>query len=212
MKFLVAGATGLVGKEMVRILLDRPGTEMVFALSRSPQSSNHPLLQWITGKMPPESLPEADTLVIALGTTIAKDGSKEAFWGTDVELPLQIEKLALEAGCKTLLLVSAKGANAGSFIFYYKAKGTLEEKSKSIGFDTICVVRPSLLLGKREENRPGEKWAQKILGPIRNCLPASLRPVLASEVAMSLLNGQEACKIKTIENQEIIAGNNSITA
>lgn len=205
MKAIVAGATGLVGKEMVRLMLQRPEIEMVYALSRSPQSENQPGLTWITGKMPPESLPQADLLVMALGTTMAKAGSKAAFWKTDVELPLQLEKLAREAGCKTLLLVSAAGANPKSLIFYNKAKGTLEKESAKMNFEKITTIRPSLLLGKREENRPAEKWAQKILGPIRNWLPASLRPVKAEEVAGTLLSAEGNERVRIIENQDIFS-------
>jgi uncharacterized protein YbjT (DUF2867 family) len=203
MKTIVAGATGLVGKALVQFILAQKETEIVFALSRKEQSFSHPNLKWISGKMPPDALPEADVLVIALGTTMAKAGSKESFWKTDVELPLEIAGMARKSGCKTLKLVSAKGANADSVIFYNKAKGSLEKELANLGFENIVIVRPSLLLGKRDENRPGEKWAQRVLGPLRNWLPASIRPVKAEEVARALWLSNQAKGVKVIENQDI---------
>jgi uncharacterized protein YbjT (DUF2867 family) len=199
----MGGATGLVGKALLNKLLELAETETVFALSRKEQTIDVSKIQWLTGNYLDFKFPETDVLFIALGTTMTKAGSKDAFWKTDVELPLSIAKKAMETGCKKIVLVSAKGANARSSIFYNKAKGSLEEEIQKLGFDSVIILRPSLLLGNRAETRPGEWLARKILGPIRNVIPKPFRPIKVEELALKMVEASHMEGIQIIENENI---------
>ena len=128
-----------------------------------------------------------DTVICALGTTIKKAGSQEAFRKVDYEYPLIFAKLALEMRARQFLLVSSAGANANSRVFYSRVKGEIEEAISNLGYPALSVFRPSLLLGNRMEFRLGELISQKILGPLGFLMPRSVRPIHASQVAAAVV-------------------------
>ena len=107
---------------------------------------------------------KTDILVSALGTTLKKAGSKNEFMKIDHDLTFKISKIAKEEGCRTMILISSIGANYESKIFYSKVKGLLEISLKEIGFEELHILRPSLLLGKRTEDRPVENISKCIIG------------------------------------------------
>ncbi|MBT2637672.1 MULTISPECIES: oxidoreductase [unclassified Bacillus (in: firmicutes)] len=163
---LIAGATGLIGKELLQFLLNANEYDKVVAIVRRPIGIEHPKLD--------ERIVEFDHLeqykeffsvedvFCALGTTIKKAKTKEAMWKIDVDYPVAIARLASSQGAKKFLLVSSMNADPGSPIFYPKMKGKLEEEVKQIPFETTAIFRPSLLLGERNEFRLGEKAAAAI--------------------------------------------------
>jgi uncharacterized protein YbjT (DUF2867 family) len=114
-----------------------------------------------------EDFAGADDIFCALGTTIRKAGSQEAFRRVDLEYPLGAARLARQAGARQFLLVSSVGADPGSKNFYLRTKGELEQEIAQLGFSALHIFRPSLLLGKRAEFRPGE-WVMVPLAPMLN--------------------------------------------
>lgn len=100
--------------------------------------------------------PVPSILLSALGTTRAAAGGLEGQRKIDYDLNLEVAKAAKQAGVKVYVLVSTAGANPTSYVPYSKMKGELEEAVKEIGFDTTVILRPGLLVGKREESRPAE--------------------------------------------------------
>jgi uncharacterized protein YbjT (DUF2867 family) len=103
----------------------------------------------------------------ALGTTIRKAGSQQAFRRVDLDYPLAAATLARQAGATQFLLVSSVGADPRSKNFYLRTKGELEQAIAQLGFGALHIFRPSLLLGKRGEFRPGE-WVMVPLAPMLN--------------------------------------------
>lgn len=190
-RILLAGATGLVGRELLRLLLDDPTVEVVHALGRRPAGFEHPkLLSHVVdfAALPP--LPPVDEVFLALGTTIKVAGSRKAFRAVDVEANLAVARAALAAGARRMGLVSAMGADSRSRVFYSRCKGELEEALKGLRLEALVVARPSLLMGERaalgQPVRPGERIGQ-ILSPfLSRLLPADLRPVRARDVAKAL--------------------------
>lgn len=157
---LIAGATGLVGSNLLHILLESKEYSRVIAIVRTPLHYKHPKL---TEKMVDfdhldevEEYFEVDDVFCCLGTTIKKAKTKEAMLKVDQEYPLKIATLASEKGAKQFLIVSAMGADSNSSIWYSKMKGDLEEALTHIPFVSISIARPSLLLGSRKEFRLGE--------------------------------------------------------
>ena len=106
------------------------------------------------------SLLAVDQILCALGTTIRKAGSQQAFRTVDFEYPAEIARLGIERGARHFLLVSALGADARSRVFYNRVKGELENAVLALPYRAHTIVRPSLLLGEREETRLGERSAR----------------------------------------------------
>ncbi|HYH99988.1 NAD(P)H-binding protein [Hyalangium sp.] len=188
---LVAGASGLVGSLLLDELLESPLYREVCSLGRRPLPKQHPKLSQRTvdfAQLESEALPSVDDVFCCLGTTLKKAGSQEAFRAVDHGAVLALGRAARRAGARRFLLVSALGADPRSRIFYNRVKGEAEEDLKSLGFESLVLLRPSLLLGERAESRPGERAAiavTKVLGPLLR--PFSGRPIEARTVARAML-------------------------
>jgi uncharacterized protein YbjT (DUF2867 family) len=92
----------------------------------------------------------------ALGTTMAKAGSKKTFRQVDYEIPLKIAEISKQMGAEKFLLVSAIGAHSKSIFFYIRVKGELEKSLEKLHFKSLIIFQPSILLGERSEFRLGE--------------------------------------------------------
>ena len=158
---LIVGATGLTGKALLHNLLEADEYDKVMVLVRKPISiSNEKLIQRVVDFDKLYVYKEqfiADDVFCCLGTTIKKAKTKEAFKKVDLQYPLEIARLTKENGARQFLVISAMGANPKSSVFYSQAKGLMESELQKIGFDTLHIFRPSMLLGNRDEFRLGEK-------------------------------------------------------
>ncbi|ANY67145.1 oxidoreductase [Paenibacillus sp. BIHB 4019] len=212
-KAVVAGATGLIGKELVQLLLDDQAYSAVTLLVRRTTGMVHPKL--VEQVIDFDQLQQTDVemngadVYCTLGTTIKKAGSQDAFRKVDYEYPLSLGLLASRQGAKQLLLVSAIGAKASSRTFYTRVKGEVEEALRSLGLPALHIFRPSLLLGKREEFRFGERLAAALSGVLSPLYSGPLRkyaPVEAGTVAKAMIlaakSGQAG--IHMHENEQIV--------
>jgi uncharacterized protein YbjT (DUF2867 family) len=200
---MVAGATGLVGRRCLRLLAGDDAVDEVRALVRRPLPEEFgPRVRECRTDF--ERLGEhaawfaVDWVFCALGTTMHQAGSREAFRHVDHDYPLAIAKLALSRGARHFLLVSAKGANARSPFFYYRVKGELEDDVRALGYRSLTIARPSLLLGQRPEVRSGEQLAARLA----HWLPQSWRPVDAVQVALALVQSahQSVPGVRILDN------------
>jgi uncharacterized protein YbjT (DUF2867 family) len=186
-KVLVLGATGLVGRALVSFLLRERSVLSVTALVRreTEHRSDPKLHRLIVDFEKLQLYADAfrvDQVFCALGTTMRIAGTRENFRRVDHEYPVTAAHLARAQGAGHYLLVSAVGANASSRIFYNHVKGETEDDIRRIGFPSVTIARPSLLLGTREEVRFGERVGQA-LGWL---LPPNVRPIQAKDVAAAL--------------------------
>ncbi len=194
MQASVIGGSGLVGRSLIGCLLEVPDFDRVVNLARRPSLPSHPRFE--------ERLVNFEELTTAiggervthafccLGTTIGVAGSKEAFRHVDFDYPLAFARAARAAGAQSFLLVSAAGANASSMFFYNRVKGELEAALRELGFATLHLLRPSLLLGERAEKRTGERFAAALARPLQGLLGGSLAkyaPIAAADVARALV-------------------------
>lgn len=209
---LVAGATGLVGREILRLLAEDDGVAEIRALVRRslPAPPSRKVAECRADFDRLEEHPEwfrADAVFCALGTTIKDAGSQDAFRRVDYSYPLAIAKLAREVGTRHFLLVSALGADLHSRAFYHRVKGEVEEAVLSLGYPSLTIARPSLLLGERGEARPMEDLAKK-LGWL---VPARWRPVHAAQVAAALVDAARRAKpgVEILENPALRASSAS---
>jgi len=189
---LVAGATGLVGREVLRLALADKQIGKVIAPTRralSPHSRlENPQVDFaaLTGAEP---WWRVDAVVCALGTTIKKAGSQEAFRQVDHGYPIQLARHALENGARSYALNSSVGADHASRNFYLRTKGEVERDLDALGYCSITIVRPSVIWGDRQEVRLGERLAIFALTAFRPVVPRRYRVVPAARIAKALLDG-----------------------
>lgn len=190
---IVLGATGLVGSHITDLLLKDERYSTVRIFHRRSTGINHKKVEEHIVDFDSVStwkeLLTGDELYSAMGTTIKKAGSQDAQYKIDVTYPLRVAAAAAENGVKNYALVSSAGANKESRIFYSRIKGELEEAVKSLPFNLITILRPSVLDGDRNENRPGEAFAilaMSILGKLPGL--STYRPIHARTVANGMIN------------------------
>ena len=191
---LLAGATGLIGRELLPLLLNSAQYREVHVLVRRPLAGDglHPTLHTHTvdfTRLP--TLPVIDDAFIALGTTLKVAGSEEAFRHVDFDFVLNTARAARAAGATRLAVVSALGADSASRVFYNRVKGDMQAAVAGLGFDSVVFAQPSLLVGDRaalgQPVRAGEVWATRLLGPVLWLVPKGVRPIQAHDVAAAML-------------------------
>lgn len=213
-KAVVVGATGLIGKELVQLLLRDSAYTSVTVLVRRCIGISDPKLH--------EKLIDFDLLdkvdvdmngadvYCALGTTRKDSGSQEAFRRVDYTYPLALARMAKHQGARGFIIVSAIGADSSSRTFYVRVKGELEDALKELKLPALHIFRPSLLLGDREQFRFGERMAQissKIFMPLFVGVLRKYKPISAGSVAKAMLlaakSGQSGTHIYESDEIEI---------
>lgn len=207
---LVAGATGLVGGELLRILLERPEYGRVVAIGRRKLDLTHGKLEQRLVDF--DHLDEAadafrvDDVYCSVGTTLKKAGSQEAQRRVDYDYQLAVARGALGGGARQFLVVSSMGADPKSTFFYNRIKGELERDVAALGLPSVRIFRPSLLLGERQELRRGERIAVKLSPLFAPLFPAKYRPILARDVALAMVKaalGPAAAGVHIYLNDEV---------
>lgn len=167
---LIAGATGLVGTSLLKLLLADDHYEKIVVITRRSIDVKHPKIvqaQIDFDKIESMKLEfRIDDVFCALGTTIKTAGSQDAFYKVDNTYVVNLGKWCVANGVQRFLIVSAMGANAKSGIFYNRVKGEMETAVSQLNISQIEVFRPSLLMGDRKEKRGGEKVAQVVMGTL----------------------------------------------
>jgi len=194
---VVAGATGLVGQEILAVLLADKAYRSVHVVGRRKLDSSHPkLTQHVVDFAALPRLPQADEVYIALGTTIKVAGSKAAFRAVDLEAIVAVARAARAAGATKLGVVSAMGADPKSSVFYNRVKGEMEDALASLGFQSLVIARPSLLTGAREAlgqpARTGERIGTVVSTLLKPLIPANYRAIAARDVAHALVHAVQA--------------------
>lgn len=191
---LLVGASGLIGGHLLDRLLDDDTWSRIRILVRRPLGREHPKLDERIADF--ERLSDhasafaVDDIFCCLGTTIKKAGSQDAFRQVDYVYPFETARLGAEAGAEKLLVVSSLGAAPDARSFYLQVKGQLEQALGRLPYATTIFLRPSLLLGIREEPRPLETFLGGLarglwwlmIGPL-----GRYRPIAAELVADAML-------------------------
>ena len=172
-KAIIAGASGLIGGELLNLLLNDAVYTEVVALVRHALPFNHKKLVQLVidfdklGNYAPSI--NGDVIFCCLGTTQKKTPDQNAYRKIDHDYPVQLAQLGLKNGVKQYHVVSAIGADAHASNFYLKTKGEAEHDIEDVGFKSLHIYQPSLLTGNRKELRLMEKIAtvaMKIVDPL----------------------------------------------
>jgi uncharacterized protein YbjT (DUF2867 family) len=209
---LIAGASGLVGAELLEALLADPTVVRVHSLVRRPSGrTNEALAEQVVdfGKLAAAALPPAaDEAYCCLGTTMRAAGSREAFRQVDLDAVVAFGRLAAAAGTRSLAVVSSVGADPSARSFYLRIKGEMEGELAALALPSLVILRPSLLLGDRRETRWGERAGElglRLASPFLRGSLARYRPVHARTVAGAMIaaSRRAAPGVRVVESNEI---------
>ena len=191
---VVLGATGMIGSQVLELLLKDDTFSKVRVLVRRPLNIQHPKLETEVCNFSnfeefKAKLGSGDCTFCCIGTTNAKvKGDKQLYRTIDFDIPVNAARFGKEAGFQQFLLVSALGADSSSRIFYSRLKGEVEEVIATFQYKSFHVFRPGLLLGNRNEDRPGERFMQLIAKPLSFLFPSNSKPIEGATVAQAMVN------------------------
>lgn len=208
----IAGASGLVGGFALDALLADPAFDRVVSFGRRASGRSDPKLTERTVDFEAFDVgdaPAPDVALCTLGTTIKKAGSKEAFRAVDHDAVLAFARGAKERGATAFVVVTAHGADGGASVFYNRVKGEVEDALRGVGFGSLVIARPSLLLGDRGESRPGERVGivmSRLLKPLLS--PLRARPVEAADVGAAIVALARASQpgVSVVHSADLHAG------
>jgi len=191
---LLAGASGLIGRALLPLLNASPSyahTHVLVRRAAAGAAADARTTRHVVDFAQLSTLPPIDDCYIALGTTIKVAGSQAAFREVDFDFVVNTALAARAAGATRLAVVSALGADAHSSVFYNRVKGEMQAAIGALGFESVVIAQPSLLLGDRaaigQPPRNAEVWAARLLAPAMWLVPRSVRPIAAGKVAAALL-------------------------
>lgn len=196
---IVIGANGLVGQQLVKRLNQLSECKNITVVLRRPcpelnrLEKVHTLLLEDFLLLNDEDVSGYSHAFSCLGTTLKKVGSKEAFYAVDYTINAHFAEL-LQAKGTHYLLISALGADANSKLFYNRVKGELEQYIESLDIEKVSILRPSLLLGERHEQRRLEDLGQKLYLKISRFIPDNFtyKPVSARQVAHTMVEAAQS--------------------
>ncbi len=165
-KAIVAGATGLIGSQLLNILLDSGSYDEVLIIVRRKLDFSHIKLTQLVIEFDQiegnQSSIKGDVLFSCLGTTKSKTPDPVTYYTIDHDYPLQLAKIAEKNGVKQFHLVSSVGANPNSKTFYIRMKGETERDILALKLESLFIYEPSMLTGRKEEKRLGEMFFEKL--------------------------------------------------
>jgi uncharacterized protein YbjT (DUF2867 family) len=192
----IFGATGLVGRACLDLLLAEERYGRVLSIGRSaPRRAEAGLVVRRVALDDIEALDDptlgsVDDVFCCLGTTIAKSGSQTAFRRVDLDYVVNAATFSKRRGARHFLMVTAVGANTNSRVFYSRVKGEAEDVVAKVGIESVSIFRPSLILGQRDESRLKERLAKSVAAALSFVMFGRLtryRPIEAVTVARAML-------------------------
>jgi uncharacterized protein YbjT (DUF2867 family) len=205
MDAIVAGATGLVGGHIVRLLASDPGYGRILVIARRRLADPPPRVETLIVDFDRLEDHQGELtghhVFCALGTTRKAAGSRQRFRQVDLHYPRELASITRRNGARHFSLISAIGADPRSVFFYNRVKGEAEDAVRDAGFPSGAILRPSVLGGRRAESRPAERVAQTIM----RLAPARWRTIPAASVARAAvrLAAGEPPGWRIVESDEI---------
>ncbi len=190
---VIIGATGLIGSQLLHLLLEDNYFGHVKIIGRREVAVKHDklsasVIDFADKEAYRNALSGSDIIFCAIGTTQQKvKGDQTAYRKIDFDIPVNAARLGARESVSQMLLVSSVGANRESKNFYLRLKGEVEESIIQSGPSSISIFRPSMLLGDRKEFRLAEKIVQPVMKTLSFLIPAKYKPIHAHDVAKSMI-------------------------
>ena len=191
---LVVGATGAVGREIVRGLCENENYDKIIVWARRELKFSHEKLETQivnfsdVKNMPPR---EIDEIFCALGTTMKQAGSRGQFYKVDVSYPVNIAKWGIASGARRFALISSQGANERSRFFYLRAKGKAEKKIAALKYESVQIARLPAIKSEREQVRMGELFMVWLFGLLPKFILTNYRPMSAQDIAKAVISAAQ---------------------
>ena len=197
---IIFGSTGLIGSQLLNILLQDDEYSTIKAVVRSPLSLSHKKLEVIVNDLTNISSLKKNIsgycCFFCIGTTKSQTPNKNEYRRIEYDIPVQIASIAEKNNVNCFLYISSLGSNPNTNNTYLKNKGEVEEKLKGLNFKQLTIVKPSILLGKRSKFRLGEFLSQRIfvllsflfVGPLKKVKPINSKQV-AKAITFIAKNG-----------------------
>ncbi|MFY0651536.1 MAG: NAD-dependent epimerase/dehydratase family protein [Cyclobacteriaceae bacterium] len=191
---LIVGATGLVGRQVLDVILKNDYYEEILLIGRrSVGVKDNRIKELIIDFEKFEEYKDqisANDYYCCIGSTLKQAGSKDNFKKIDFSYPLMLAQHAKEdPKFEQFLMVSSYGANANSALFYNEIKGITEDALQQVGLKRLLIFQPSLLLGYRKDFRPFEE-AAKLVSSVLSFFIIGTRmrfwAIKGSEVALAM--------------------------
>ena len=188
------GATGLIGSYLLEFLLKDSDIHSINVVGRNPFHLQHDKINNIVIDFEDvssisNSITGSEAVFVSIGTTMSKvNGDKIKYKSVDFDIIFNIANACKQKNINQFIYVSSLGANANSSNFYLRLKGEIDEAVAKLNLNSTSVFRPSVLLGKRNESRPGEKIMQFVMPLLDFMIPSNSKAIKAEDVAKSMLN------------------------
>ena len=188
------GATGLIGSYLLEFLLKDSETHLINVVGRNPFHLQHDKINNIVIDFQDlssisDSITGSEVVFVSIGTTMSKvNRDKQKYKSVDFDIIFNVANACKQKNISQLIYVSSLGANSNSSNFYLRLKGEIEEAVAELNLTSTSVFRPSVLLGKRNESRPGEKIMQFVMPLLDFMIPSNSKAIKAEDVAKSMLN------------------------
>ena len=194
------GATGLIGGYLLKFLLKDSDIHLINLVGRKPFHLQHDKINNIVIDFEDfssilNSVSGSEIVFVSIGTTMSKvNGDKKKYKSVDFDIIFNIAKACKQKNVRQLIYVSSLGANSNSSNFYLRLKGEIDEAIAELNLNSTSVFRPSVLLGTRNESRPGEKILQLVMPLLDFIIPSDSKAIKAEDVAKSMLNNSKNYK------------------
>jgi uncharacterized protein YbjT (DUF2867 family) len=194
------GATGLIGGYLLKFLLKDSDIHLINLVGRKPFHLQHDKINNIVIDFEDfssilNSVSGSEIVFVSIGTTMSKvNGDKQKYKSVDFDIIFNTAKACKQKNVRQLIYVSSLGANSNSSNFYLRLKGEIDEAIAELNLNSTSVFRPSVLLGKRNESRPGEKILQLVMPLLDFIIPSDSKAIKAEDVAKSMLNNSKNYK------------------
>ena len=209
---IVFGSTGLIGGHLVNQLIQDNYYTKIKIFVRSQTSINNEKVEVINidfnnlGNHKTEIT--GDDCFFCIGTTKQNSPDKNDYQKVELDIPKEIAQIAKANSVKSFIFISSIYANPNSSGNYVKFKGLVEEELKRLNFSKLGILRPSFLMGKRKENRVGEKigiFTFSALSPLLFGPFKKMRPISSENVAKAMIKIANSNLEKTVyESNEIV--------
>jgi uncharacterized protein YbjT (DUF2867 family) len=189
----IIGSTGLIGSYLTSLLLEDDYFDKVRILVRQPDKRSHPkleisLIDFEDSHAFHNAIEGSDAVFSAIGTTQKKvKGDEAAYRKIDFDITVNAASFTRETGSQMFLFVSSVGADPNARNFYLKLKGEIEEEVIKKGPPTICIFRPSMLMGDRKEKRMGESVGKVLMQVFSFLIPTRYKIIHAEKVAKAMV-------------------------